>query len=253
MFLAIDVGNTNTVFALCRDEEILASWRLQTSAGKTGDEYGVFLMQAMQNFGFKDDISSVIISSVVSQVNFHMRQFCSVFLKCSPVFVDTENCDVTVDLPMPDEVGADRLVNARAVLHHYSAPAIVLDFGTATTFDVIGSNGTYQGGVIAPGINLSMDALAQAASRLPRVSVKKPERAIGKTTTQAMQSGIYWGYVGLIDGLISRLKSELDAAPVIIGTGGLSQIFANDIQEELVIDQSLTLKGLIAIHNLMAT
>lgn len=248
MLLAIDVGNTNTVFAIFKNDTLLNSWRVQTAPSKTEDEYGAFLFQMLSAKNIPHEISKVIVSSVVPEVNFHIRGLCEKYLNILPVFVSAEMAGVDIALDRKEEVGADRLVNARGVIQHYQDPAIVVDFGTATTFDVIGKGGKYCGGIIAPGINLSVDALANAASKLPRVSIKKPNNIIGTSTTSAMQSGIYWGYVSLIEGLLKRLSTELNEKPLVIATGGLASIFAEDIDHHIVIDQNLTLKGLIAIH-----
>lgn len=253
MLLAIDIGNTNTVFALFDQEKLLGSWRLVTSAAKTADEYAAFFFGLSRFHGLDKGVGDIIISSVVPETHFHIRQFCATYLKRQPVFITRDLLDIPVDLDRPDEVGADRLVNTVAVLAHYQAPAIVIDFGTATTFDIVGAGGRYKGGVIAPGINLSVSALAQAASKLPKISIRKPERAIGTNTVAAMESGIYWGYVGLIEGLIARTKLEMaaengDQKVLVLATGGLAGIFKDDINLIDIVDNDLTLKGLSTIY-----
>ncbi len=250
MIMAIDIGNTNTVFAVFNEQgTIRESWRCRTDTQRAGDEYAALLSPLMQiiNLDMRS-IEHVIISSVVPDANFQIRSFCKKYLKQEPVFVTKDMTGLTIDLPNPDEVGLDRLVNATAIIAHYQAPAIVLDFGTATTFDVIEEGGIYKGGIIAPGINLSMAALAQAASKLPKVSIQKPSSVIGKNTIGAMQSGLYWGYVALIEGLLNRICTEMDRKPFILATGGLASVFAQDVALIDAQDRDLTLKGLYHIY-----
>ena len=253
MLLGIDVGNTNTVFAVFDGETIKDSWRLRTEDKRSADEYAGFLDQVFGLSGLSfDAVSAVIISSVVPETNFHIRGFCSKYLKTSPVFVSKDNVPIGLDVQRPEDVGADRLVNAVAVQEHYKTPAIVIDFGTATTFDVISAKGEYAGGVIAPGINLSIDALNMAASKLPKISVQKPDSVIGKTTVHAMRSGIYYGYESLIKGVVSGIKEELGADALVLATGGLAPLFAEDSDVIDGVDQELTLKGLYKIHKEMS-
>jgi len=237
MLLAIDIGNTNIVCAVFDGQDKKDQWRCETSGDIT------------DLFDNVTDIDDVIISSVVPRVNGDMRQLCETKLKIVPTFVDNQNAGIIIDLDKPAEVGADRLVNAVACLQHYEAPAIIVDLGTATTFDVIDPMGRYGGGVIAPGINLSLQALYQAAEKLPEVPVEKPEKAIGKNTKDAMQSGIYWGYIGLIEGTLNRLMEEMEAKPLVIATGGLAPLFATGTDKIDVIDGDLTLKGLVHIQS----
>lgn len=258
MLLAIDIGNTNIVFALFKGESMLTSWRSVTRPIRTADEYAAFFFGLMAQSGIGEKVTSVLISSVVPETHFNIGQFCESYLGLPPVFIDKDTAGITIDLPRPEDVGADRLVNALAVIHHYQSPAIVLDFGTATTFDVIGKGGVYRGGVIAPGINLSINALAQAASKLPKISIAKPERVIGKATIPAMQSGVYWGYVGLIEGILNRMLREMSEAGegenvLILATGGLAGTFKDDISLIKQIDNDLTLKGIALIHKKTGT
>ncbi|MFP4098197.1 MAG: type III pantothenate kinase [Alphaproteobacteria bacterium] len=256
MLLAIDVGNTNTVFALfsyTSDEGLLHSWRCKTESARSGDEYAVFLNQLflLENIAW-DDITNIIISSVVPDANFHLTRFCEKYLSMRPLCVDARSAGVTIDLDQPEEVGADRLVNASAVIAHYSLPAIVIDFGTATTFDVVDSKGVYQGGVIAPGIQLSIDALAKRAAKLPQIVIKKPRSIIGKNTASAMRSGMYWGYIGLIEKIVGNIIDELaqegvKEKPQVIATGGLAPLYAKDTQIIDVVDHNLIFKGLLNI------
>ncbi|MCC6597368.1 MAG: type III pantothenate kinase [Alphaproteobacteria bacterium] len=253
MLLTIDIGNTNTVFALYNEDVPGNSWRLQTVRARTPDEYAAFLgsMLALSNLGFSA-ISDVIISSVVPETHFSVRRFCENYLRCGkPQFVSRENIPIEIDLDRPEDVGADRLVNALAVRVHYELPAIVIDFGTATTFDAIDRDGRYIGGVIATGIDVSMEALHRAASKLPKVSVRRTEKVIGRTTIEAMQSGVYWGYKSLLEGLSAQIRTELGGKAFVIATGGLAPLFARDSTIIDAVDENLTLKGLYEIYKTM--
>lgn len=216
---------------------------------RTADEYSAFLgetfAQAAIEWGNLDD---VIISSVVPDANFHIKEFCQKYLNKKPLMVTKAMVNLTIDLDQPNEVGADRLVNAVAVIEHYKIPAVVIDFGTATTFDVIDHKGRYAGGAIAPGVNLSVSALHHAAAQLPSVSIKKPARAIGKNTVEAMQSGVYWGYVGLIEGIVKQITAEMGQKPFVLATGGLAPLFADSTPIIKAVDDELTLKGLLKIY-----
>ncbi len=253
MLLAIDVGNTNTVFAIYNKDTLAASWRCTTHSARTADEYAVFLNQlfTLNNIKWKK-ISDIILSSVVPEANFHLRKFCEKHLRLDPVMVDASVAGIKVKLDNPDEIGADRLVNAVAVKAFYKTPAIVIDFGTATTFDVIDAHGAYCGGVIAPGINLSIEALHRAAAKLPKVSVKKPLTVIGTNTVGAIQSGMYWGYLGLIEGLVRNITGELESKPYVLATGGLAPLFATNTPLIDAVDEELTFKGLLHIHKQIA-
>jgi len=251
MLLAIDAGNTNITFAVCHNGKFARTWRCKTDSGRMADEYAVLMSQffAMADLSFTD-ITSVIVSSVVPDVNAQLRIFFTQNFKCHPHFVTHEdtNGNLSIGLDKPDEIGADRLVNALAAVHDYQAPAVVIDFGTATTFDVVNDKNTYIGGVIAPGVNLSLNSLHAAAAKLPKVSVKKPQSVIGTGTTHAMQSGIYWGYIGLIEGTLGRITTELGTKPYVIATGGLSGLFSEGTQMIDTVDEDLTLKGLLYIY-----
>lgn len=250
MLLAIDAGNTNIVFAIYDGNERKALWRCKTDAARTADEYIAFLSQLceIQKIEFKM-ITNVIVSSVVPDVNFPLRLMAFQAFGRKAKFVGKEIKDVgiKVKLEKPEEIGADRLVNAVAVLAHYKAPAIVVDFGTATTFDVVDKTG-FCGGAIAPGVNLAISALHMAAAKLPKVGISRPKKAIGTNTISAIQSGVYWGYVGLVEGMLKRMTAELKVKPLIIATGGLAPLFKNDIPLINKIDEELTLKGLLSIH-----
>lgn len=249
MLLAIDAGNTNIVFAVYDGDRRVGLWRIHTEATRTADEYAAFLAQLfpMSDISFHQ-ITDTIISSVVPGANTHLRGLCAAAFGCEARFVSAADVSLKINLNKPEELGADRIVNAVAVATHYRFPAIVVDFGTATTFDVVDENGAYCGGVIAPGVNLSMDALHRAAAKLPKVSVARPESVIGRDTVGAMQAGIYWGYIAMTEGVIARIAAEMKQKPYVIATGGLSSLLARDTDVFDQIDEELTLRGLVAIH-----
>lgn len=264
MLLAIDVGNTNIVFALVDGGEIRWRWRIATEAKRTADEYLVWLNQLMQMEGVeRAAITDVVIASVVPQTLFNLRGLARRIANVEPLVTGAPGVDygMPINLPNPGEVGADRIVNAVAAHRQWAGPLIIIDFGTATTFDVVSAAGRYEGGVIAPGINLSMDALYQAAARLPRIAVEPPTEGlgvIGKGTVHAMQSGVFWGYVGLIEGLVRRMQAEIagaqpgqvpDGGPAtVIATGGLAPLFSRHSEVIRHVDPDLMIKGLVEIH-----
>lgn len=252
MLLAIDVGNTNTVFAVFADDGTLkGEWRSASDTKKTADELAVWLnsLMAMKKLSHKD-IDAAIIASVVPAMVFNLKKLCQVYFGCEAMVVGDEGLDLGIEvvLPNPEEVGADRLVNGLAASQKYHGPLIIIDFGTATTFDVIDGDGRYLGGAMAPGINLSIEALHMAAAKLPRVAIKKPKKAIGTSTTEAMQSGIFWGYVGLIEGMVARIMKEYGERMKVIGTGGLAPLFAEATTRIETTDADLTMQGLLAIY-----
>jgi type III pantothenate kinase len=254
MLLAIDTGNTNTVFAVFDDAgKILGEWRSSTSINRTADEIGVWLGQLMGMAGIeRRSIDAVIISSVVPATLFSLRLLSRRYFSCQALVVGAPDVKLGIEVLVerPEEVGADRLVNAVGAHLEYGGPMIIVDFGTATTFDVIDENGAYLGGVIAPGVNLSLEALHTASAQLPRVAIGRPERIIGKNTVQAMRSGIFWGYIGLIEGMIARIRSEYGATLDVIATGGLAPLFTECTGAIPRSDPDLTLKGLLAVHRL---
>jgi type III pantothenate kinase len=251
MLLAIDAGNTNIVFAVYDGEDRKAIWRCKTDATRTADEYVAFLTQlcGLSGIDFKS-IDNVIVSSVVPDINFPIRLMAFQAFGKKAKFIGKEIKDVglKVKLEKPEEIGADRLANSIAVLKYYQAPAVVVGFGTATTFDVIDKSGAFCGGVIAPGVKLSISALHMAAAKLPKVSVSRPKKVIGTNTVTAMQSGIYWGYVGLVESMIQRISAEMKVKPLILATGGLAPLFKSDIPSIDKIDEELTLRGLLTIY-----
>ncbi|MDG1437503.1 MAG: type III pantothenate kinase [Emcibacteraceae bacterium] len=251
MLLAIDAGNTNIVFALHDDEKIIHKWRISSAEGRTADEYMVWLSQLM-NFEKLDiaDISGAIIATVVPQTLFPLQLLCRRYFNCTALVVGDDDVDVNVEvmLPNPAEVGADRLVNAVAAHKRYGGAMVIIDFGTATTFDIIDENGNYFGGVISPGVNLSVEALSMAAAKLPRVAVEKPKSIIGNSTISAIQSGIFYGYLSMIEGMVLRITEEFGRPMKVLATGGLATLFneATDVIE--IVDQELTTYGLFEIY-----
>jgi type III pantothenate kinase len=249
LLLAIDVGNTNTVFALYREREALGQWRISTVRERTADEYAAALTQLMALKGFgQGDVGAAAICSVVPQALTPLKSMCQEFFNCTAKVVG-ENLGVGIQITIdnPREVGADRLVNAVAAHGRYRGPLIVVDFGTATTFDVVDEDGRYCGGVIATGINLSLEALHRAAAQLPRVAVARPSQVIGTSTVSAMQSGVYWGYISLIEGTVARIKAEFGAPMKVVATGGLAGLFAGATEAIEHVDRDLTMAGLVEL------
>ena len=249
MLLAIEQGNTNTLFAVHDGRDWIAQWRAATHSNRTADEYAVWLSQLLNMAGLQLGVfDGCIISSVVPQSIFNLRNLARRYLKVEPMVVG-ENVDLGIEVRIdkPSEAGADRLVNAVGAHMQYPGDLIVIDSGTATTFDIIGADGAFEGGVIAPGINLSMEALHQAAARLPRVAIQKPRNVVGKDTVVAMQSGVFWGYIGLIEGLVARIKTEWDRPMTVIGTGGVASLFQGATQSIDTFDSDLTIRGLLEI------
>ena len=250
MLLCIDCGNTNTVFALWDGEKFLSTWRIATQHQRTADEYYTWLTQLMDVRGIYGDVESVVISSTVPRVVWNLRVLCDRYFGCRPLVVGKPECR----LPVPPRVeqgvrpGPDRLANAAGAFDRHGGDCVVVDFGTATNFDVVASDGAYVGGVIAPGVNLSLEALHQGAAALPHVDISRPEKVIGTNTVECIQSGVFWGYTGLIEGLVARIKAEYGAPMTVIGTGGLAPLFAQgDISFDMVEDD-LTIHGLTVIH-----
>jgi type III pantothenate kinase len=251
MLLAIDCGNTNVVFAVFDGDTVRGEWRAATKTDRTADEYGIWLTQLMERDNLPPEVvKAAIIASVVPNKNFDLRQLCEKYFSCKARFIDDLNVGAEVRIDNPREVGADRVVNAVAAHAAYGGALIVIDFGTATTFDVVDKSGAYCGGCIAPGINLSMEALHMATAQLPRLPVRHPGNApvIGTTTVAAMTSGVFWGYVGLIEGLVTRIKAERNEDMTVVATGGLAPLFAKATTVINNIDADLTMRGLLQIH-----
>ncbi len=250
MLLAIDCGNTNTVFALWDGTRFLATWRTATDWRRTADQYYVWLRTLMGLHDIDMPVTEMIVSSTVPRVVFNLRVLADRYYNCRPLVVGKPECHLPVDVRVDagTQVGPDRLVNTVAGYDLYGGDLILVDFGTATTFDVVDTDGAYAGGVIAPGVNLSLEALHQAAAALPHVDISRPQRVVGTNTVACMQSGIFWGYVGLIREICARIAAERDRPMKIISTGGLAPLFQ---QSEALFDafeDNLTMHGLTVIH-----
>ena len=250
MLLAIDVGNTNSVIALYEGDKPASVWRTSTSSTRTADEYAVWLSGLMAMTGRRfEDVSDCIISNVVPQSLFHLRNLSRRYFSCEPIVITHDNIPgVVVRIPKPSEAGADRLVNSVGAFIAHGGPLVIVDSGTATNFDIVGADGAFEGGVIAPGINLSMQALHEAAARLPRVAIQRPPQVIGKDTVGAMQTGVFWGYVSLIEGVIDRIKAEYDKPLKVVATGGIAALFQGATDCVDVFDTDLTIRGLHEIY-----
>ena len=247
MLLVVDAGNTNVVLAVHDGATWRGRWRIRTDAQRTSDEYAVWLLALLQLSGIdRYAVSRAVIGTVVPAALYHLRRLCRDWFEVEPLVArSTLDWGFAIDVENPAEVGADRLLNTLAAHRmHGGGPLLVIDFGTATTFDVVGADGAYHGGAIAPGINLSIEALHQAAARLPRIGIGRPQAVIGRSTVPAMQSGLYWGYVGMIEGLVTRIRAEFGAELPVIATGGLAPLFAEGTMMIRTIDPDLTLDGL---------
>lgn len=254
MLLAIDNGNTNILFAV-HDMETgwLFEWRIATDASRTADEYAVWFHQllGMVKLTFKD-ITACVISSVVPQSIFNLRNLSKRHLNVDPIIIGEEGVDVGIGVRVdnPKGVGADRLVTTLGAVLRYDGPLIIIDSGTATTFDIVSEDKYFEGGIIAPGINLSMRALHEAAAQLPRIEIKKPDSVIGKNTVTAMQAGVFWGYIGLIDGLVRQIQKEDGREFTVIGTGGVASLFEGASETITHYDSKLTIDGLYEVWRL---
>lgn len=250
MLLVIDIGNTNTSLGVFEGEKLSAHWRLTTARSRTIDEWGVHARNlfALAELDFKS-INAIAIASVVPPLNFTLKRMAETYFGLTPLFIDdTVDTGVPILYEPPSDVGADRIVDAVAAIRKYGAPCIVVDFGTATTFDAINSKGEYLGGVIAPGITISSDALFERAAKLPRVEIRRPTRVTGSTTVEAMQSGLYHGYVGLVDGILKKMIDELGGSPKVVATGGLAPLIARGSEFIETVDETLTLEGLRLVY-----
>ena len=253
MLLAIDTGNTNTLFAIHDGKDWVVEWRIATNASRTADEYAVWFHQLMDMQGLDfSDLDACVISTVVPQSLFNMRNLARRHLGVEPIIIGDEGVKIGVGVRTdnPKEVGADRLVTALGAVKKYKGNLIIIDSGTATTFDIVSADKHFEGGIIAPGINLSVKALHEAAAQLPRIAIMKPKNVIGKNTVEAMQSGIFWGYIGLIDGLVRQIIEEDGRDFTVIGTGGVASLFQGASETIQHYDSNLTIDGLLEIWRL---
>ncbi len=250
MLLVIDVGNTNTVFGLHDGTSWVHQWRSATDATKTADDHASWLWRLADMQGVKlEGVKGCVISTVVPQAQFNFRNLARRYLNVEPMFIGDAalKTGVAIRITTPSQVGADRIASALGAHVSYTGNLIVIDSGTATTFDVVAADGGFEGGIIAPGINLSMKALHEAAAQLPRIAIQKPPQVIGNDTVSAMQSGIFWGYIELIDGLVRRIKAEYGKPMTVVATGGVASLFegASDTIDHY--DQDILLKGLLEV------
>jgi type III pantothenate kinase len=255
MILAVDVGNTNLVFALVDKGEIKARWRIATDPRRTADQYAVWLHQLLELEGFsRDEVEGVIIGTVVPRALHNLEVLSEKYFKKTPLIAGQGAAEwpLQLDVDEPHNVGADRALNAVAAHAKYPGDLIVIDFGTATTFDVVSATGAYTGGIIAPGINLSLDALVSAAAKLPRIAIEAPESAsvIGRTTDSQMIIGIYWGYVAMMEGLVERMKREVGRSVTVVATGGLADLFDKHTDVFDAIEPDLTIQGLSLLYDI---
>jgi len=255
MLLAIDAGNTNLVFALVDGGEIKARWRIATDPRRTGDEYAVWLHQLLQLEGIsRDAVDAVIIGTVVPRALHNLQVLATKYFQVEPLVAGQGRAEwpIELDVDEPQNVGADRALNVIAAHAKYPTDLIVIDFGTATTFDLVGSTGAYRGGIIAPGINLSLDALVSATAKLPRIAIEAPTDAsvIGRTTESQMLIGIYWGYVAMLEGLVGRMSTEFGGPVTVIATGGLASLFDKHTNVFDAIEPDLTIRGLSLLYDM---
>ena len=252
MLLCIDIGNTNTVMGMYHQEDLISHWRISTQHQKMPDEYAMLMLDLLRHAGLSpEDIQGIALTSVVPPLTGVYEELCRHYLGKEPLVVTAGiRTGVRIRADNPREVGADRVVNAVAVFRLYGGPACVVDFGTATTFDAISPEGDYLGGAIAPGMTVSAEALFQRTSKLPRIDLVRPPRAIGSNTVEAMQSGILFGYVGLVEGMVVRFREELGPEMKVVGTGGLASLIGSETKSIEIVDPWLTLKGLRIIWEL---
>lgn len=254
MLLVLDVGNTNTVLGLFENDQLMFKWRIKTDREKTEDEYAILVSSLFEHHGLKLDIvSNIIISSVVPPIMYALELMAKKYFKVSPVIVGDYPIDKYLNMkyPNPKELGADRIVNAVGAIKEYGSPLIIIDFGTATTYCYIDETSAYVGGAIVPGIKISVDALYDRAAKLPRVEIEKTEKIIGSSTIEAIQSGVFFGYIGQVDAVVRQMKQESKQNPKVIATGGLAELIGEQSYEIDVIDSFLTLKGLAEIYKIV--
>lgn len=250
MILVMDTGNTNIVLGVYDQGQLKYHWRMETYRHKTEDEYAMQVKSLFTHVGLTfEEVNGIIISSVVPPVMFPLEQMCRKYFNQKPLIVGPGiKTGLNIKYENPREVGADRIVNAVAAIEDYGNPLIIVDFGTATTYCYINENGGYMGGAIAPGIGISMEALFDRASKLPRIELARPDYVVGKNTVSAMQSGIVYGYVGQVEGIVARMKAHSKEEPTVIATGGLADLIASETTAIDIVDNFLTLKGLHLIY-----
>lgn len=251
MIFVLDTGNTNTVLGVFKEGTLIHEWRIKTDRYKTEDEFGMLIKSLFDHKQISfADFSGVIISSVVPPIIVALEKMCKTYFHLPPFIVGRDDVDVPLAMayPHPSEIGADRIVNAVGAIETYGAPLVIIDFGTATTYCYIDENGAYYGGLIAPGIKVSMEALYDKASKLPKIEIQAPKQVIGTSTVKAMQSGVFYGYVGQVDGIVKRMVEETKVPPTVIATGGLASLIADGSETIQYVDSHLTLKGLYIIY-----
>lgn len=251
MIFVIDIGNTNTVLGVFANDKLCYEWRIQTDRHKTEDEFAMLFKSLFEDRGLSfTHIDSIIISSVVPPIMHALEEMCKIYFEIEPLIVGSENVKLPLEItyPQPREIGADRIVNAIGALELYESPFVIIDFGTATTFCYVNEKKQYIGGIIAPGIKISMDALYTHASKLPKIEIERPDHVIGQSTIGAMQSGVYFGYVGQVDGIVKKIQKQMDVDACIIATGGLAPLIARGSETIEVVEEHLTLIGLYKIY-----
>ncbi|MGP4070606.1 type III pantothenate kinase [Halobacillus sp. B29] len=251
MNFVLDVGNTNTVLGVFDNGSLSYHWRIKTDRHKTEDEYGMLIKSLFDHEGLTfEDMDGVIISSVVPPIMFALERMSRYYFKKQPMIIGEGNVShgLAMKYPHPEEIGADRIVNAVGAIEDYSLPLIIIDFGTATTYCYINESGEYMGGAIAPGINISMEALYAKAAKLPKIEIKSPDNVVGQSTVEAMQAGVFYGYVGQVDEVVRRMKETAESTPTVIATGGLATLIAGQSRTIDHVDPYLTLKGLHKIY-----
>jgi type III pantothenate kinase len=250
VIFVFDIGNTNTVLGVYDGDDLKYHWRIETNRNRTDDEYGMVIKSLFNHVGLNfSDIDGIVISSVVPPIMFALERMCEKYFNLKPLIVGPgTKTGLNIKYENPREVGADRIVNAVAAIHDYGSPLIIVDFGTATTYCYVNEDKQYMGGAIAPGINISTEALYSKAAKLPRIEITRPEGVIGKNTVSAMQAGIVYGYVGQVEGIVKRMKEQSKLKATVIATGGLAQLISQESDIFDVIDPFLTLKGLQLIY-----
>lgn len=251
MLFVLDVGNTNTVLGVFEDDKLIHEWRIKTDRYKTEDEFGMLIKSLLEHESISlADIDGVIVSSVVPPIMFALEKMCTKYFELQPLVIGKETVHTFLEMayPNPQEIGADRIVNAVGAIEEYGSPLVIIDFGTATTYCYINESKAYQGGLIAPGIHISMEALYSKASKLPKIEIQAPNNVVGSSTVEAMQSGVFYGYVSQVDGIVNRMKQENTAKPKVVATGGLAALISDASETIDHVDTHLTLKGLYLIY-----